>query len=307
MAELRAGDGAAAADDLNRAVQINPQAPVAHLFLGIALYQLNRYDASARALEEELKLQPDNTEVLTWLGMAQLAAGHPELAVSPLDRAAQLAPKDANILAYRGRAHTQVAQQCYQQLYALDPGSWQLHLAMAELFSASKQHEQAIAEYKAALVEQSKNADLYEGLGLEYEKLGRKDEAAKTYEQALQLNPHSTASLFNLGKIHIEKDDPAAGVPLIRQAIAAHAALAPSYYYLGYGLAAQGQFAEATEWLEKSLAEQPSDLIRQNDWYALTRVYQKLGRNDDSQHALEEFKKLKASAAANQTAPAATH
>jgi tetratricopeptide (TPR) repeat protein len=302
MTELRAGDGAAAVGDLNKAIETSPETPSAHLFLGIALYQLNRYDAAAAALQQELKLQPDSAEVLTWLGMAQIAAGHAELATAPLDRAAQLAPQDANVLVYRGRAHTQVAQQCYQQLYALDPGSWQLHQAMAELFSAAQQHEQAIGEYKAALVQQPRNSDLYESLGFEYQKAGKYDEAVKAYQQVLELNPHDAVALFNLAKIRIEKDDAAGGIPLIKQAIAAHAAPAPSYYYLGYGLAAQGEFAEAAQWLERSLAEKPSDLIAQNAWYSLARVYQKLGRNGDSQHALEEFKKLKAVTAAKRDA-----
>jgi tetratricopeptide (TPR) repeat protein len=304
MAELRGGEASNATEDLSLAVKKSPQAPAAHLFLGIAFYQLNRFDEAATALAEELKLQPDSTEVLTWLGMAQLAAGRPELATAPLDHAAQLAPRDANILAYQGRAHTQVAQQCYRQLYEIDPGSWQLHLAMAELFSSAQQHEQAVAEYKAALVEQNKNADLYESLGFEYQNMGRHEDAARAYEQALRLNPHSAAALFNLGKIRIEKEDPDAGVPLMEQAIQLHSAPAPSYYYLGYGLAAQGKYAEAAHSLEKSLAAQPTDLIRQNDWYALVRIYQKLGRNEEAQHALGEFKKLKEAATQKQAAPA---
>lgn len=304
MAELRGGEASNAAEDLNLAIKKDPRTPAAHLFLGIALYQLNRYDEAASALADELKLQPDSTEVLTWLGMAQLAAGRPELATAPLDHAAQLAPRDANILASRGRAHTQVAQQCYRQLYEVDPSSWQLHLAMAELFSSAQQHEQAIAEYKAALVEQSKNADLYESLGFEYQKMGRHQEAADAYEQVLRLNPQSAAALFNLGKIRIEKEDPDAGIPLMEQAIQLHSSPAPSYYYLGYGLAAQGKYAEAAQSLEKSLAAQPTDVIRQNDWYALVRIYQKLGRNEEAQHALGEFKKLKEVATQKQAAPA---
>jgi tetratricopeptide (TPR) repeat protein len=303
MAELRGGDGAAAARDLQEAVRLNPRAPGAHLFLGIALYQLSRYDDSAAALEAELKMQPESVETLTWLGMAELAAGHPELATVPLDHAARLTPKDANVLSYRARAHTQVAQQSYQALYELDPGSWQLHLALAELHSAAKQHELAIAEYKAALTERSDNPDIYEALGLELQKLGRHDEAEQAYQQALRLNPHAPISLFNLGKIRIEKEDPAAGVPLLRQAIAAHAPAAASDYYLGYGLAQQNNFSESVEWLEKSLNEQPPDLIRQNAWYTLARVYQKLGRAQDSQHAIEEFKQLKAQNAGRNEEP----
>ena len=47
-------------------------------------------------------------------------------------------------------------------------------------------------------------------------------------------------------------------------------------------------------WLERALASSPSETLRQRDEYELVRVYQKLGRKDDSQRALEELKRLKA-------------
>jgi hypothetical protein len=40
-------------------------------------------------------------------------------------------------------------------------------------------------------------------------------------------------------------------------------------------------------------------MIRQRDYYELVRVYQKLNRTAESQHALEELKKLKAQGTAD--------
>lgn len=303
MLQLREGKAADAAQALSKAIELNPQTPGAHMFLGIAQYQMNQLDAAITSLNQETALQPANPEALTWLGMAQLAAGHPELATGPLDRAFALSPKDANILDYRARAHTQVAQQCFQQLYALDPGSWHVHRALAEMFSASKQPEQAITEYKAALDEQPNNPDLYEALGNEYQRIGRTADAAKAYEQQLKLNPGNPIALFNLGKIHVDSDEPALGIPLLQQAIDAHASPAPALYYLGLGYSKSGQYQQAAEALEKSLASQPVPFVEQNAWYALVRVYQRLNRPADSQHALDEFKRLKAAAAAHTPGP----
>ena len=297
MVQLRQGKADDAVQALSKAIQLNPQTPGAHMFLGIALYQMNKFDDAAAALSQEVSLQPDNAEALTWLGMAELAASHPELATAPLDRAYALSPRDANILDYRARAHTQVAQQCFQQLYKLDPHSWHVHRLLAETFSASKQPEQAIVEYKAALDEQPNNPDLYEALGDEYQRIGHSADALKAYEQQLKLNPHNSIALFNCGKIHIDSDEPALGIPLLQQALDAHASPAPAYYYLGLGYSKSGQYQQAAQALEKSLASQPSSHIEQNAWYALVRVYQRLNRLADSQHALDEFKRLKAASA----------
>ena len=59
-----------------------------------------------------------------------------------------------------------------------------------------------------------------------------------------------------------------------------------------------GKNEEAAEWLEKSLKNDPSDFIKQSGYYELARVYQKLNRKQDSEHALDELKRLKARQAA---------
>ncbi|MGB6719511.1 MAG: tetratricopeptide repeat protein [Terracidiphilus sp.] len=304
MAEMREGNPDAAEQSLTRAVEIDPRTPGAHMFLGIAQFQMNKLDAAIASLDEETLIQPDNAEALTWLGMAQLAAGHPDQATAPLDRAAILKPKDPNILDYRARAHTQVAQECFRDLYNLDPGSWRVHRALAEMLASARRPEEAIAEYKAALVEQPGDPDLYEALGDEDQLAGLKADAAHAYQQELNLNPHSPTALYNLGKMQVESGDPTAGIEYLRQAIQAHAAAASADYYLGAGLAKTEHYQEAANWLEKSLTAHPSVAIEQSAWYELIRVYQRLHRAADSQHALDEFKRLKAAAPAG-GAPAA--
>jgi tetratricopeptide (TPR) repeat protein len=90
----------------------------------------------------------------------------------------------------------------------------------------------------------------------------------------------------------VERGQPEAGVALLRKAQTAHASPAPTSFYLGLGLAELGQNPEAAHWLEDSLANHPSPFIEQGAWYQLGRVYQKLNRKADSQHALAELKRL---------------
>ena len=297
MAALREGKPENAEEALAHAIKLNENLPGAHMFLGIAQDQANELPAAVESLQAEIKLQPQNVEALTWLGIVELAAGHPELATNPLDQAAALSPKNPEILDYRGRAHTQVAQQNFQQLYALDPNSWHVHRALAETLSEAHEPEQAVTEYKAAIDGQPKNPDLYEALGNEYQRLSRTPDAIEAYQSELKLNPRSAIALFELGKLKVESAHPADGIPLLRQALEAHVPQAPAYYYLGMALSDTADNKGAAEALETCLANKPVGQMEMNAWYALARVYTKLNRTSDAQHALEEFKRMKAAAA----------
>ena len=164
--------------------------------------------------------------------------------------------------------------------------------ALAEGLDASGQPEKAIAEYEAAIKKDPSNPDLYEALGDSNQKMGRIDAARAAYEEGLKFNPHSAIALYNVGRIDVERGKPEGGVTLLRQAEALHSSPAPTYFYLGLGLAELGQNAEAAQWLEKSLTSQPSPFIEQGAWYQLGRVYQKLNRRADAQHALDQLKQL---------------
>lgn len=292
LVQLHRGEVDDGVKSLSRAVDLNPQLPGAHLFLGIAQYQMGLHEPAAVSLKAEIALKPGNAEALTWLGIVELGAGHPEQATGPLDEAAVLTPKDPHVLYYCGRAHMLVAEAVYRRLGELDPESALVHRGMAESFDVAGQPEKAIAEYEAAIKKDPNNPDLYDALGEANQKMSRIDAAKEAYQQELKLNPHSALALYNIGKIDVERGQPESGVSLLRQADAAHASPAPTAFYLGLGLAEIGQNAEAAQWLEKSLANHPSPFIEQGTWFQLARVYQKLNRKADSQHALDQLKHL---------------
>jgi tetratricopeptide (TPR) repeat protein len=296
MSELRQGKTGEAVEAIEKAVSLAPRLPGAHMFLGIAQYQRNQMDAAIASLQQEVAIQPENVEALTWLGIVELGAGHAQEAVGPLDRAAALSPNDPNVLDYRGRAHTQLAEESFRALTALDPDSWRVHRALGEIAVQSKQYEQAIAEYRKALEKQPNDPDLYEAIADCYQRLSRTDEAARAYEAQLQISPNSPIALYNLGKIQVQKGNAERGVTLLRKAVEAHALAAPTYYYLGLGLAQTGHPEEAAQWLEKCLDQAPSDFIRQGAYFQLTRVYQALHRKEDAQRVarlLQEFESRK--------------
>jgi len=297
LAQLREGKPEDAEKSLAKASQLNPSIFSAHMFRGIALFQMNSVDPAIAEMNEEIKLQPKNVEALTWLGIMELQAGKPKLASAPLDEAGELVPGDQNILYLQVRAHTLAAQSSFRELFKMDPDSAFVHRAQAEIFAESQQPEKAIVEYQAAIKKSPSNAELYEALGDEDQKVSHVADAQAAYESELALSPGSAIALFNLGKIQVETGDPQQGVSLLQRAVDAHANPGPTYFYLGLGLSKLGKNEEAAGWLERSLGAAPSDFVQQRDYFELVRVYQKLNRKADSDSALEELKKLKARAA----------
>jgi tetratricopeptide (TPR) repeat protein len=293
MALLREGKAEQAVPQLKKTIELAPSIQGAHLFLGIAEYQRNNLEAARAALKQEIAINPKNIEALTWLGIVELAADKPDAAIPPLDDAAKLAPNDMDVLDYRARAHSLVANESYTHMRELDPDSWHVHRALGQAYADMGNSQQAIKEYQAALAKQPGNADLYEALGSEYQKMSQFDQAARAYESELKLNPDNPIALYNLGKIDVEQEHPADGVSLLQKAVPLLQHPAPGFFYLGLGMAKLGHDQEAVTWLEKSLDAGPSDFIKRGAYFHLARLYQRLHRPDDAARALAELKKMK--------------
>ena len=279
---------------VRQALALNPKQPGAHMFLGIFLSQSGHQEEAEGELKEELALDPKNVEALSWLGSVELAANHPERATGPLDQAAELSPRDLNVLEARARAHSQVAEQSYHAMALVDPDSWQVHKVRGELDAEAGRHAQAITEFEAAIKQQERNPDLYEALGGEYRTLNQLDLARKAYVKELELGPHNPIAMYELGSTEVELGDAAAGVPRLEAMLKSYGDVPVAEFYLGRGLAAMGRDSEAVPWLEKSAAAPGGGEVAQRSYYELARIYRKLQRPADAEHAVTEYNRLRA-------------
>src|SRR5580698_4229275 len=294
LARIRQGKLPEAAASLEKALELDPNAPGANMFLGIVDYQMNRSTESIEHLQKEISAHPDSPEAQMWLGIVELSSGHPDQATGPLDRAAELSPKDENILDYRGRAHMQVANQSYAQMYHLDPGSWRVHRLNAQIAAEADQREHAIQEYLAAIKIAPKQADLYEELGEEYRKTGALDLAEKAYAEQLELTPGNPIAMYNLGSVRVDRAQEQTGVPLLEQVVKIYDAPTVADYYLGRGLAAEGKNDQAVASLQR--ATRVTGEVQRQAWYELGQLYRKMGKSADARSALEKYQQLRQTA-----------
>jgi tetratricopeptide (TPR) repeat protein len=281
-----------------KALQLKPRLRGANLFLAIADYRLNRFDQAVEALRKEIAIAPTDSNAWMWLGVVQLAQEKPEEAAASLDKAAKLAPNNPDILYHRGRAHLLVSKDSYEQMFKADPNSWRVHQVLAQADAEAERHNDAIAEYLAAIQLVPRQPGLHEELGTEYLKAGKMDEAAAALQQELKIDPNNILASYKLGTLEGERGEGAKSKALIENALRQNPSLKDSSYYLGRAEMELGNNAAAAEaFLRETSAPDASPEIVQQTWYQLGIVYRRLHRIDDAQKAFATFQKLKDDAA----------
>lgn len=280
--------------NLKKALQLKPHLRGASLFLGIAQYRLNQFEQAAEAVRGEIRVAPNDANAWMWLGVVQLAEELPEAAAVSLDRAATLAPGNVDILYHRGRAHLLVSKDSYDKMFQADPNSWRVHQVLAQADGEADRHDEAIAEYQAAIQAVPQQPGLHEALGTEYWKAGKLDPAETALKQELQIDPNNAVARYKLGILEVERGEGAKSKELIEAAVQQNHSLKNSSYYLGRAEMELGNNDAAADAFRQAVSEKDAEPeIVQQAWYQLGIVYRRLHRIDDAQNAFASFQKLK--------------
>lgn len=278
-----------------KALALNPRLPGANMFLGIAYYRLNQYQPSIAALRLETKRNSSDANAWMWLGLAQLAAENPEEAAAALDKAAMLAPDNVDILYHRGRAHLLISKESYERMFQSDPNSWRVHQVLAEADAEADRHEDAIAEYEAAIQLVPQQPGLHEKLGTEYLKAGKTELAEAMLNKELEIDPNNVLARYKLGTLQVvEHGEGAKSKELIQGALRQDPAIKDSAYYLGLAEMELGNYDAAVDAFHRAITASDTDPeIVQQGWYQLGISYRHLHRIDDAQKAFTIFQRLK--------------
>jgi predicted O-linked N-acetylglucosamine transferase (SPINDLY family) len=144
--------------------------------------------------------------------------------------------------------------------------------------------EQAVLQCQRALQGQSTNAILHNDLGNALLKLGRYDQAAASYLQALQLNPGLVLCQLNLALALRGQGKLAEAVDRVRHAIACQPLLPQGYFELGAALQQQGQAEDAIIAYRQALALKPDFA------HACTRLCDMLQQHGRLQEAVTSYR-----------------
>jgi tetratricopeptide (TPR) repeat protein len=276
-----------------RALTLKPRLHGANLFMALAHYKLNQFDQALAAARKETGAYPKDASAWMWLGVIELAKDQPEEAAAALDKAAQLAPDNTDILYHRGQAHLLVSRNSYERMFKEDPKSWRVHEVLGQIDSDAERYNDAIDEYLEAIKLAPTQPGLHEELGAIYRRAMKADEADAAFQTELEINPHNALARYERGVLAMERGDGAKGKELIEAAVREKPGLLHAEYNLGRAEKLLGNDAAAVAHLERAIASDSDPEIVEQAWYQLGTLYRRLHRPEDSQKALAMFQKLK--------------
>lgn len=287
------GQNEEAITSFERALALKPRLRGANLFLGVAQFRLNQTEKAVAAFKKETSSYPKDASAWMWLGVAELVDEQAEQAADALDKAAKLDPQNIDILYHRGRAHLLVSKNSYEKMFKVDSHSWRVHQVLGQMAAEAERHEDAIAQYEAAIKLAPTQPGLHEELAGEYHASARIPEAEAAYHQELEIDPHNVVARYKLGVLLVGIHEAAKGKSLIEEALLEKPGLADADYNLGRAEMMLGNDAVAAGYLKRATSEDSDFEIIQQAWYQLGIVYRRLHRTEEAQQAMATFQKLK--------------
>jgi putative PEP-CTERM system TPR-repeat lipoprotein len=289
--QMATGDKAASVTTFSQIAQKAPQSPVALLELAVAQMANKQLDDARRNLEQALQLKPDFIQAQDALIRLELADKKPEAALqiaktmqklqptSPIGydheadilvslkrfpgavgaykRALDLGAPTADLIKLLG-AMTASGDQKGANVY-LDkwinqhPDDRGAHSYAAQLYMMSGRNKEAIAQFRALIRLNPKDAVALNNLAILYHR--EKDaRAVATAEQALKLAPDQPGIEDTLGWILVDQGQIPRALDLLSKATSKLPKLATIHYHYGVALIRAGKKAEGKKELETAIA-----------------------------------------------------
>jgi predicted TPR repeat methyltransferase len=178
-----------------------------HFLEGVQLFEAGRFAEAETRFLASLALLPGRVSTLVNLGATQLSLGRPKEALAVLDEALANAPDDVGALGHRGVALVALqrldeALATYERLLALDPsqiGAWVQRGKLLQVLN--RDLVEALASYDRAVALAPELGEAWSERGVLLKDLGRLDEAAHAFQQALAHGADPELNRFFLASV----------------------------------------------------------------------------------------------------------
>lgn len=222
------GNLAQAVDELQRAIELDPNFAYAQHHLGLVLRQQGDLAAAASHLQAAIRLEPSFVASRTDLAAVRYEQGYGDAARAELDAALRQQPGFAE-------AHYQLG------VLALDAGD----------SAAAAQH------FASAIADRPDHADAQYELGMLYRDQGELEAGLGHLQAAVRWRPELAAARFELGSLLRQLGEEHAALEHLRAAVRLAPAWAEARNELGAALAGLGDRAAARRELEEALRLRP--------------------------------------------------
>jgi tetratricopeptide (TPR) repeat protein len=125
---------------------------------------------------------------------------------------------------------------------------------LADMMVVHGRYEEAIDAYRKI---KPQTAELYNKIGIAYQRMAKDDDAIANYGQATRLNRKFAAPYNNLGTVYFHQKDNKRAKQLYRKSIKLDAATAPFWSNLGAVYMAERKYSDGAEAYEKAFLLDP--------------------------------------------------
>lgn len=162
------------------------------------------------------------------------------------------------------------------------------HACLGLVADGTGQYREAAKEYQQAIDLEPGNENAYVGLALAYEHEGAIEEAEQAYQRAIEAHPSSPYVYNSLGTFYLRREQYGQAMQMFQKVIAMAPEGYGAYVNLGATYNNMGEYAKAIEPLKKSISIYPS----YSGYVDLGVAYAGLNRFADEAAAYEEANKL---------------
>ena len=243
----------------------------------------------ARALESRPSL---SRAELILLGRAYLALGQDERATIAFTHSMGGSPGESPEAVYwTVRTLQSLADQCFQKVEEVDPGSWRVHQLRAEAHRQRQADDEAIEEYRRAIELKPDEPELHRSLGLIYLLNNSYGEAQQYLERALELDHANPRTLYVMGRLYVARQQHEASIRFLEGALRLDPNLVEARPSLGRAYLRAGRLEEAAVQLEKGLVLDYYGDIH----YSLFQAHRGLGNIEQAKQALDRSVEMRKS------------
>ncbi|MBW8813414.1 MAG: DUF3857 domain-containing protein [Caulobacterales bacterium] len=199
--------------DFDKAIALDPTLSGAYSARGLVKLGQNDVAGAKADYDKALALEPRNAQAYAGLGALAMREDRPLDAVDAFTHAAYLAPSNYAALGARAEAYRQLADFDHaladsDEVLRLDPKNLPIRFLRLQVYAARRDYDRALAEVDVAagLAPSDPMPAIYRGALLV--KMGRRDEAEKSFAAAIAQRP--TAMVFLTRAANRPKTDTAA-------------------------------------------------------------------------------------------------
>lgn len=206
--------------EFRRALKLKPSLTGANFFLGVDYCKMGEGPQAVQYLKTALKASPNQPEIWLWLATAQEISGDLDAEVATMRQALSSHPKDVDLLYLLGHAYEQLGKQEVARMEKISPESFRKEQFLAESYAASNEWPSAVIHFQNALAAAPQQVGLHVELGEVLLHAGKVNQAAREFDEELQLNPQSLRALVRRGEIELIQENIDAALKYWSQAIA---------------------------------------------------------------------------------------